>query len=124
MRSVLIIEDSRELREAMKMVLQMAGYTVYEAAQGRAGMAQQRAHPADVVVTDINMPDMDGFETIEALKAEYPGVKIIATSGGMSQMRKLDTLRAAEQMGALSCLRKPFGDQELVKAVQEALASP
>jgi CheY-like chemotaxis protein len=124
MRSVLIIEDNRELREAMRTVLELAGYAVYEARDGRAGLKEHRARAPDLVITDINMPDMDGFETIDAMKKEFPGVRIIATSGGVSQIRKLDTLRAAEQMGALSCLRKPFGDEELVKAVEDALGSP
>jgi DNA-binding response OmpR family regulator len=123
MRVILIIEDDAALREAMQTALELAGFTVHVARDGQLGLALQRRYRADMVVTDISMPVMDGFEVIAAMTREFPGIRIIAVSGRMTDAQKLDRLRAARQMGALWTLRKPFDDVALVDAVNTALAA-
>src|SRR5688572_9773508 len=106
----------------MTAALRLAGFAIHEARDGKLGLALQRRHRASVVITDIGMPVMDGFEVIAAMTTEFPDVRIIAMSGRMTDTQKLDRLRAAQQMGALWTLRKPFDDVALLDAVLTALA--
>jgi CheY-like chemotaxis protein len=104
----------------MSRALQRAGHTVVEADGGRAGIQLYREQGADLVITDIFMPERDGLETIRALRREFPGVKIVAVSGGDSTGR-IDLREEARVFGAVRTLRKPFDPGELVKVVGELL---
>jgi len=78
---VLVIEDNEDFRKLALMWFQSYGIEVEGAANGAQGLALQRARPADVIVTDIFMPEMEGIETIHDLRREFPEAKIIAMSG-------------------------------------------
>src|SRR5262245_58011117 len=108
MARILVIDDDADLREVMQETLQSAGHEVLLAPDGIQGLELQRASPADVVITDIFMPDKEGIETICELKQEFPGVKIIAMSGGGTHVRKPAYLSTASELGADVVLRKPF----------------
>jgi CheY-like chemotaxis protein len=82
MARILIIEDDDHCRELLRLMLEPAGHAVVDACNGREGLARYRAAPTDVVVLDLFMPEQEGLETIQALRREYPTVKIIAISGG------------------------------------------
>src|SRR5687767_1549944 len=82
MARILVIDDDRDVRTLVLYELEAAGHEVRAASDGAQGMALQRALAADVVVTDIFMPEKEGIETICDLNAEFPQVKIIAISGG------------------------------------------
>lgn len=116
---VLVIDDEEPLRTALCATLSDAGYAVAEAPDGAAGVEELRSHPADAVVMDIYMPELDGFETIRALRRVAPDVKIIAISGG--SRGDFDPLKAAEMLGADRALRKPFGTDEVLAALTEVL---
>ena len=76
--------------------------------------------PAEVIITDIVMPDQEGFETMHELRRDFPTTGIIAMSGG--GQRGCDTLLAiAERLGAQHVLQKPFGPREMLDAVQQLL---
>src|SRR6185369_2584061 len=79
---LLLIDDDPILREVLAMALVQAGYTVVHAESGRQGTALFRATPADLVITDLVMPDREGIETIVTLHRERPDLPIIAMSGG------------------------------------------
>jgi CheY-like chemotaxis protein len=107
--------------------LQAAGHEVRAAGDGAQGLAMQRASPADVVVTDIFMPEKEGIETIRELMDEFPGIKVIAISGG-GQMRGArrsftahDLGVVAGQLGVVAVLHKPFETRELLKSIESAL---
>ena len=85
-------------------------------------LALQRARPADVIVTDIFMPEMEGIETIHDLRREFPGARIIAMSG-RDPVMKFDVFKVAREIGAERTFKKPFSFEELVAAVRE-LARP
>ena len=105
------------MRLTLKLALELEGYRVAEAANGREAVEQQRNSPADVVLTDIFMPESDGFEAIDALRRDFPAVKVIVMSGG-AQLAKRDYLPDAELMGADATLQKPFDIGELLKTLK------
>jgi len=118
---ILVIDDDEQMRRMIRTMLERAGYDVLEAADGRIGMKLFRQAPTDLVITDIVMPEMEGLETIMALKRESPPVKIIAISGG-ARMQPGDYLIVAKELGAHRTLTKPFRRHALLEAVKELLA--
>jgi CheY-like chemotaxis protein len=83
MARVLVIDDEDLLREILREMLEDAGHQVSQEADGSAGIESFRESPADLVITDMIMPKMDGINTIWRLKQMCPDVKIIAISGGV-----------------------------------------
>ena len=79
---VLVIDDDEQMRKLLRQVMEWAGYEVMEAEDGRAGMKMQQKLQADLVITDLIMPEQEGLETITALKNLYPAVLIIPIWGG------------------------------------------
>lgn len=115
---VLVIDDEAAMRTLFSAVLREAGHEVYEAADGRAGLALYHQHRPELVITDIIMPNQEGIETIRLLHAENPEVKIIAISGG-GRIGELDFLRIAKEFGAVATLAKPFRKQEFLNLLRE-----
>lgn len=93
------------------------GYEVHTANNGREGMALLRCVGADVVITDIIMPEQDGFATIALLRRDFPGVKVIAISGGAAVMDMESAIRTAHVIGADFVLPKPLNTASLEKAL-------
>ncbi|HQU27520.1 MAG: response regulator [Nitrospira sp.] len=121
MATILIIDDDPQVCDLLRQVLEDEGYGVETAQNGQEGINQHRAHPADLIVLDILMPDKEGLETILELRREFPKVKIIAMSGG-SERAKLNLLELAARLGAQYTLHKPFQLQSFSAMVREALA--
>lgn len=120
MQTILLIDDDSHLRTALRRALELGGYRVEEAANGRVGIEQLERHPVDLVVTDIIMPEMEGVETIIHLRRNRPDLPIIAMSGGARVHVGL-CLKIAETAGAVRALAKPFGLSELLEAVEAVL---
>jgi DNA-binding response OmpR family regulator len=123
MSHILLIDDDDSLREMIRLTLEALGHHVTSAADGKAGLAAQLAAPAELVLTDLVMPGMEGMETIMELRRRNSALKIIAMSGG-GRINSAEYLRVARQLGACVTLAKPFIPQELNAAVIEALAKP
>ncbi len=121
MARILIIEDEESIRKLFRTILEREGYEVDIAADGEIGLRMQRANPADLIITDMFMPEKEGIETIMDLKRENPGIKIIAISGGGAQ-GNLDYLSIARNLGAAKTLAKPIPRLDLIAAVEEVLA--
>jgi len=120
MASVLVIDDDEEHRTLVKAMLVGAGHHVEEAVDGTDGLRKFGKRRPDLVLTDINMPGLDGHEVISALRVLHPGVPIIAISGG-GAIAKDDLLLQASALGAVEVIMKPFDFQQLIGAVQRAL---
>ena len=120
MSRILVIDDEQPLRRVLRRILERAGHTVFEAQDGRKGMALWRQAPTDVVVTDIFMPEKDGMQILMELKHVSTKPKIIAISGG-DPRGLLDLKPAARFLGADRVLQKPFDAQTFLAAVQEVL---
>ena len=106
-KRLLVVDDDADMRLTLKLALELAGYSVDVAANGREAVELQRRQPADVLITDIFMPDADGFEAIDAFRRHFPQTKIVVVSGG-AQFTKRDYLPDAELVGADATLQKPF----------------
>ncbi len=117
MARILVIDDDREILSILQDLLEEAGHEVLVAEDGGRGLALQREHPADLLITDIFMPHKDGFQTITELRVEFPGVKVIAMSGGSDL--QADFLRVAEKLGAVVTVAKPFDCDSLVATVSD-----
>lgn len=117
MARILVVDDDGAIRGAIRRLLVMEGYEVVEAINGREAIASFRQQPADLVITDIWMPDKDGLEVIRELHRINPDLPMIAMSGGSSR-GQLDFLHHAEAFGACQVIQKPFEIEELVKSVR------
>jgi CheY-like chemotaxis protein len=122
MARILIIDDDDRVRWIVHEILERAGHEIIEASNGVEGIKMYRAKPTDLVITDIIMPEKEGMEIISELRAEFPGVKIIAVSGG-GEHGEADYLEIAGKLGAQRVLSKPFVFEDLLKAVTEVLAA-
>ena len=116
-RRILLAEDDADLRLALKLSLEAAGYTVATAANAQEALAVQRREPAEVLVTDIFMPEGDGFEAIEAFRREFPATRIVVVSGG-GQRGRADYLAAARLAGVDATLQKPFEIEALLETLR------
>ncbi len=118
---ILIIDDDDVFRGMLQEMLTRAGYKVVAADNGKSGVALYRKDPADLVITDILMPQQEGMATILELHEDYPEVKIIVISGGGGGNAE-NYLKAAT---LLSCVKaslcKPFTKAEMLKTVKEVL---
>ena len=120
MARILVIDDDAQVRGAVRRILERAGHTVEDVGNGDAGLRAHRERPADLIITDIFMPERDGIETIRLLRRESPQVKIVVSSGG-DRTQTMDLRKDAELLGAARSLRRPFELSELVRAVDELL---
>ena len=117
MPRILVVDDNDDIRSMLELLLRREGFDVAAARDGEEALALFAERPADIVVTDLFMPERDGIETIVALRERYPEAKIIAMSGWQSQ-RGPDYLAVAREIGALATLRKPFEPRELLRVVR------
>lgn len=117
--TVLIIEDNDEIRENTREVLELADYSVYEAAEGKTGVELALAHLPDVILCDIMMPELDGFGVLYLLAKHEQASKIpfifLTAKTERADMRK------AMELGADDYLTKPFDDVELLNAIESRL---
>lgn len=120
---VLIADDNAEMREVLRLMLEREGYEVEEAPNGEVALQRFREKPADVVVTDILMPEKDGIQTIMELWRDYPNVKVIAISGSGGAETETH-LQYARLFGAMKTFPKPVSRHELILAIEELLAAP
>src|SRR5947209_4368981 len=100
---VLIIDDDAKVRAVLRVMLESAGFEAAEAGDGEEGVRAFRRLEADVVLCDLFMPGRDGLEAIRGLRREFPGVKVIAMSGG-GFGGAVDMLPAARLLGAAAVL--------------------
>jgi CheY-like chemotaxis protein len=122
MASVVLVDDDPLLRRLIGRILSGAGHSVHEAVDGAEALRLLCAEPAELLVTDIYMPELDGLELIAACRELYPALPVIALSGG-GELGELAPLRAADRLGALVVVAKPFRADELLTAVRQCLSA-
>jgi DNA-binding response OmpR family regulator len=113
---VLVIDDDADIRALVAELLERAGLSVEQAEDGRAGLRALHKTPPDLVVLDVSMPDLDGWQTLERIRdlSEVPVLMLTARGEELERVRGL-------QAGADDYVVKPFGRQELVARVQALL---
>jgi CheY-like chemotaxis protein len=126
MPRVLIIDDENAIRFVLEKALSKLGMDVRTAGSGAQGIKLNQQCPADIVITDIIMPGLDGVETIKVIRQQFPETKFIAISGGGGvnvkdyQPGAISTsayLVAAKEAGADKILTKPFNKKDLIDAI-------
>ncbi|MBB4480261.1 MULTISPECIES: response regulator [Rhizobium] len=117
--NILTVDDSASIRLTTKVTLSNAGYNVTEAADGAEGLATAKSRSFDLIVTDLNMPVMDGLTMIEELRKlpGQAGVPIIF----LTTESDADLKARAKAAGATGWLTKPFDPENLVKIVKKVL---
>jgi len=104
---ILLIDDDPLARNILRQILELDGHMVVDAANGAVAMQRWSEQPADLIVTDILMPEKDGLEVIRELRRQCPQLKVIAVSGGNRKIG-FDALDVASRFGATATLEKPF----------------
>ena len=113
---ILIVDDSADTRETLRMLLELEGYAVSVAGNGREALAVHGRTPADIVITDVYMPEQDGVETMHALRLRSPSVQVVVMSGSA----RIDVLEVvARELGVSTILQKPVAPDALVKIVAD-----
>jgi two-component system, chemotaxis family, chemotaxis protein CheY len=119
---VLVVDDSAAIRKILQRVLRQTGMpirTVYEAGNGQEALDLLKANPVDLVLTDINMPVMDGMQLLAALKASSQWraipVVMITTEGGETKVGE------AVRLGAAGYVRKPFTADQIKEKLADIL---
>ena len=123
MARILVIEDEDGLRRILVRALEAAGHTVLGAGEGKEALLLHERFAAELVVTDLFMPEMNGMEVLLALREKSPGLKVIAISGGGKFFHPAEALENAHVLGAHAGLDKPFELWRLLDTVEDALAA-
>jgi two-component system, response regulator, stage 0 sporulation protein F len=118
MASILIVDDEAPIRALLRRILEDDGHMVREAANGQIGLMLYREKPADLVITDILMPERDGMDVTLALTQEFLDAKVIAMTGATDDQ---NFLNVAKLFGARRVIQKPFTVEEIRRLVRFTL---
>ncbi len=120
MSTILVVDDSASIRQTVKIALTGQGHEVSEAADGTEGLVKAASAKFQLVITDLNMPQMDGLTMIKQLRAkpDYAGVPILFLTTESDAAIK----QQAKAAGATGWLTKPFDSDQLGRVVTKVLA--
>ena len=125
MASILVIDDDRAVLSTIKLLLERAAHAVEAVDNSQAGLRLLEIQGFDLLIVDIFMPGMDGFETMRLVHQSWPEMPIIVISGQefrSASEQGPDFLYMATKLGAVSSLQKPFRPHELLAAVAKSLS--
>lgn len=111
---IMVVEDDNELREALCDTLELAGFEFVEAADAEEAIVLLSKHQVDMVVTDVNMPGMDGHQLLEKVRQTHPGLPVMLITAFGQVSKAVDAIKA----GAVDYLMKPFDSEALISAVR------
>ncbi len=119
MAKILAVDDSTSMRQMVSFTLQEAGHQVVEAADGNAGLQAAKSQSFDLIITDVNMPGMDGITMCKEVRAlpafKFTPILMLTTEAGM------DKKMAGKAAGATGWLVKPFNPDKLLATVARVL---
>jgi two-component system chemotaxis response regulator CheY len=118
-RTIMTVDDSTSMRQMVKATLRSAGYGVVEAADGQEALEYARLNSVDLVISDVNMPRLDGITLVQELRAlpNYRLVPLLLLTTESSQEKKMEGKRA----GATGWIVKPFNPAQLLATLQKLL---
>lgn len=117
---ILIADDDPRVRRSLTQILTLEGYAVIEAGNGSEALELLERQGADVVLTDLYMPKIDGIELVIRLYEIHPEVKVLAMSGG-GYLSKEEVLKRVGRLGVLGTLEKPFSSEAVLELVASVL---
>ena len=117
-KKVLVVDDDRDILNAIVTTLQKNGYQVFSSLNGNQGFALFQRLAPDLIISDIKMPELDGFELLQKVKNQAPDQRFVLTSGFYPN---IDDDLAKSIFKADSLLRKPFSTQSILAHVERAL---
>jgi len=119
MKTILTVDDSPSIRQMVSFTLKNAGYEVIEAGDGNIGLNQAKSNPCNLIITDQNMPGMDGLSMIKALRSlpSYKTTPILMLTTESSDAMK----QAGRAAGATGWIVKPFNPQTMVDVVRKLI---
>ncbi len=117
MANILIVDDEQSYRQLLTLVFEEQGNTIRTAMNGRQALELLDAEAADVIISDVKMPDMDGIEMLRAVRSTLPDLGVIL----MTAFASVETAREAFKLGADDFIQKPFDVEELKLIVRKTL---
>lgn len=119
MATILTVDDSTSMRQMVAHTLKSAGYEVVEAADGAQGLAKAKQSPVNLVITDVNMPVMDGISLVKELRAlpqyKFTPILLLTTEAGA------DKKAEGKAAGATGWLVKPFNPEQLLSTIKKVI---
>lgn len=119
MATILIIDDDASIRALLRRVLEGAGHSVLDSSNGQAGLSIYRTKSVDLVITDVYMPELSGFDLILEIAHEFPDARVIAISGEVSEQDNI--LHATKLLGIRQIFKKPLSLEKFLAAVEYEL---
>lgn len=117
MANVLIVDDEQSYRQLLSLVFESDGHAIRTAMNGREALENLQASPADIIISDVKMPDMDGIELLRAVRETQPDLGVVL----MTAFASVETAREAFKLGADDFIQKPFDVEELKLIVRKTL---
>lgn len=117
MSNILIVDDEQSYRQLLSLVFEGDGHTIRTASNGREALSLLQIEPADVVISDVRMPDMDGIEMLSSVRESQPDLGVVL----MTAFASVETAREAFKLGADDFIQKPFDVEELKLIVKKTL---
>lgn len=119
MKKIMIVDDSRTVRESLKFFLSEAGYEVIEGCDGQDALNNIKGQSCDLVITDVNMPNMDGLTLIGELKKipdfKFTPILVLTTESQQDIMDK------GKALGATGWIVKPFDNDKVIAVIKKVL---
>ncbi|NVO13950.1 MAG: response regulator [Rhodoplanes sp.] len=125
MARLLVIDDDELVRASLQILLEAAGHEIMLVENGRTGVASVKGGGLDLVICDVFMPEMDGFETLREIRRADPSLPVVVISGARTERTGApgpDFLKMAVDLGAVASLVKPLDPDEVVAVVESCLA--
>jgi len=117
MSNILIVDDEQSYRQLLSLVFEGDGHTIRTASNGREALSLLQDEPADVVISDVRMPDMDGIQMLSSVRETQPDLGVVL----MTAFASVETAREAFKLGADDFIQKPFDVEELKLIVKKTL---
>jgi DNA-binding NtrC family response regulator len=115
--NILIVDDEEVVRLSHLRSLEGSECNTRAAEDGRQAIEVMEQHPADVILLDLRMPDLDGMEVLKTIKKRWPDSEVVVITGYPS----VESAKQAVRLGAFDYLAKPLGPQEVIKAANDAI---
>ncbi len=121
MKYILLVDDNKDLTDTLKQILSscLKDVSFRTAANGREAVTILESHPVDLVLTDINMPVMDGYQLIEYRNKHHPGLPLVAMTANVSQ----EVVQKLNSLGIFDCLEKPFSYEAVTLLLLQKLVA-